>query len=97
MLTSEQVHKVALLARLQLTEAEEKQFATQLSGILDYVELLNELDVDGVEPTTRAIDVANVVRADQLKPWDGREDLLNCAPDRDGEFYRVPRIGASEG
>jgi aspartyl-tRNA(Asn)/glutamyl-tRNA(Gln) amidotransferase subunit C len=93
MLNSEQVHKVALLARLQLTETEESQFAQQLSGILDYVELLNELDVEGVEPTTRAIDVSNVVRADRVKVWEGREDLLDCAPDRDGEFYRVPKIG----
>ncbi len=96
MLDRDQVHKVALLARLQLTEPEETQFAKQLSGILDYVELLNELDVDGVEPTTRAIDVPNVVRADRLQTTTVREDLLNCAPDRDGEFFRVPKIGSAE-
>jgi aspartyl-tRNA(Asn)/glutamyl-tRNA(Gln) amidotransferase subunit C len=96
MLDRDQVHKVANLARLKLTEAEETQFATQLSGILDYVEQLNELDVTGVEPTTRAIDVANVMRVDQVKPWANREELLDCAPDRDGEFFRVPKITTGE-
>jgi aspartyl-tRNA(Asn)/glutamyl-tRNA(Gln) amidotransferase subunit C len=96
MLDRDQVHKVANLARLKLTAAEETQFATQLSGILDYVEQLNELDVTGVEPTTRAIDVANVMRLDQVKPWADRETLLDCAPDRDGEFFRVPKITTGE-
>ncbi len=96
MLDRDAVHKVANLARLKLTEAEETQFATQLSGILDYVEQLNELDVTGVEPTTRAIDVANVMRLDQVKPWADREELLDCAPDRDGEFFRVPKITTGE-
>jgi aspartyl-tRNA(Asn)/glutamyl-tRNA(Gln) amidotransferase subunit C len=96
MLDRAEVHKVANLARLKLTAAEETQFATQLSGILDYVEQLNELDVTGVEPTTRAIDVANVMRLDQVKPWADREELLDCAPDRDGEFFRVPQITTGE-
>lgn len=96
MLDRDQVHKVAHLARLKLTEAEETQFASQLSGILDYVEQLNELDVTNVPPTTRAIDVSNVVRADQLQPWPEREDLLDCAPDRDGEFFRVPKIATGD-
>jgi aspartyl-tRNA(Asn)/glutamyl-tRNA(Gln) amidotransferase subunit C len=96
MLDRDQVHKVATLARLKLSEAEEQQFATQLSGILDYVEQLNELDVTGIEPTTRAIDVPNVVRADKLQPWPDREDLLDCAPERDGEFFRVPKITTGE-
>jgi aspartyl-tRNA(Asn)/glutamyl-tRNA(Gln) amidotransferase subunit C len=92
MLDRDQVQKVAHLARLKLTEAEEAQFASQLSSILDYVEQLNELDVADVLPTTRAIDVSNVVRQDQRQPWQEREELLNCAPDRDGEFFRVPKI-----
>lgn len=96
MLDRDQVHKVATLARLKLTDAEETQYAQQLSGILDYVEQLNELDVSNVEPTTRAIDVANVVRSDKLQPWQNREELLDCAPERDGEFFRVPKISTGE-
>lgn len=91
-LTPEEVRKVALLARLELTPAEEKQFAGQLSGILDYFEQLSELDVTDVPPTTRAIDVSNVTRQDQLQPHSDREEILEGAPDRDGEFFKVPRI-----
>jgi aspartyl-tRNA(Asn)/glutamyl-tRNA(Gln) amidotransferase subunit C len=87
-----QVHKVAHLARLALTEAEEAQFTTQLNDILGYVEQLNELDVTDVAPTTRAIEVINVMRVDQLQPWAEREAILDGAPDRDGEFFKVPKI-----
>ncbi|EKQ69337.1 glutamyl-tRNA(Gln) and/or aspartyl-tRNA(Asn) amidotransferase, C subunit [Leptolyngbyaceae cyanobacterium JSC-12] len=88
----EQVRKVAHLARLELTPAEEEQFTSQLSSILDYFEQLSELDVKDVPPTTRAIDVSNVTRADQLAPYPNREEILDSAPDRDGEFFKVPKI-----
>jgi aspartyl-tRNA(Asn)/glutamyl-tRNA(Gln) amidotransferase subunit C len=96
MLTREDVQKVALLARLQLTEAEEEKFAVQLSGILDYFEQLSELDVTDVPPTTRAIDVSNVVRPDHHQPYTNREGLLDSAPDRDGDFFKVPKIVTGE-
>lgn len=91
-LTPEQVHKVALLARLELTPEEEEKFTGQLSNILDYFEQLSELDVTDVPPTTRAIDVSNVTRQDQLETYAAREEILEGAPDRDGEFFKVPRI-----
>jgi aspartyl-tRNA(Asn)/glutamyl-tRNA(Gln) amidotransferase subunit C len=91
-LSPEEVRKVAQLARLHLTAAEEERFTTQLSNILDYIEQLNELDVEGVEPTTRAIDVSNIMRDDQLESCPDREALLNCAPDRDEDFFKVPKI-----
>lgn len=91
-LTREQVRKVALLARLELTPEEEEKFTNQLSGILDYFEELNELDVANVEPTTRAIDVSNVMRQDAMQPYPNREEILDGAPDRDGEFFKVPKI-----
>jgi aspartyl-tRNA(Asn)/glutamyl-tRNA(Gln) amidotransferase subunit C len=92
MIDREQVHKVALLARLELTPEEEEQFTTQLGSILDYVEQLNELDVSNVLPTTRAIDVSNVVREDELKPYPDRDAILECAPQQEGEFFKVPKI-----
>ena len=92
MIDREQVRKVALLARLELTAEEEEKFTTQLSGILDYFEQLNELDVSNVPPTTRAIEVVNVVRSDVLHSYPEREAILNNAPDRDGDFFKVPRI-----
>ncbi len=92
MIDREQVHKVAHLARLDLTPQEEAQFTTQLSDILDYFEQLSELDVTDVPPTTRAIEVVNVVRPDVLQPYPEREAILDNAPDLDGNFFKVPKI-----
>lgn len=92
MIDNEQVRKVALLARLELTPDEEKQFTTQLGSILEYIEQLNELDVKDVPPTTRAIDVSNVTREDNLQSYPDREAILNSAPEQEGEFFKVPKI-----
>ncbi len=92
MIDREQVHRVALLARLELTSEEEEQFTTQLGSILDYIEQLNEVDVSDVLPTTRAIDVSNVTRKDELQPYPEREAILNGAPEQEGEFFKVPKI-----
>jgi aspartyl-tRNA(Asn)/glutamyl-tRNA(Gln) amidotransferase subunit C len=92
MIDQAQVHKVALLARLALTPEEEVQFTTQLGSILDYFEQLSELDVANVEPTTRAIDVSNITRVDELRVWGDRDAILNSAPDQDGDFFKVPKI-----
>ena len=96
MIDREQVHKVALLARLDLTPEEEDQFTTQMGSILDYFEQLSELDVSNVQPTTRAIDVSNVTRADQLQPYSDRETILNQAPDQEGDFFKVPQIMSAD-
>ncbi|HIK05894.1 MAG TPA: Asp-tRNA(Asn)/Glu-tRNA(Gln) amidotransferase subunit GatC [Trichormus sp. M33_DOE_039] len=92
MIDREQVRKVALLARLELTSEEEEQFTTQLGSILEYVEQLSELDVTNVPPTARAIDVSNVTREDELQPYPEREAILNNAPEQEGEFFKVPKI-----
>jgi aspartyl-tRNA(Asn)/glutamyl-tRNA(Gln) amidotransferase subunit C len=92
MIDREQVRKVALLARLELTPEEEDKFTTQLGSILDYVQQLSELDVTDVAPTTRAIDMSNVTREDDLQPYPEREAILNSAPEQEGEFFKVPKI-----
>ena len=92
MIDREQVHKVARLARLELTPEEEEQFTIQLGGILNYVEQMNELDVTNVIPTTRAIDVSNVTRQDKLQPYPERDAILSSAPQQEGEFFKVPKI-----
>ncbi len=92
MIDLEQVRKVALLARLELTAAEEEQFTEQLSGILDYVEQLKELNTDDVEPTTRAIELSNITRTDTLQPFAERDAILDGAPDREDGFFKVPKI-----
>ncbi|ANV87411.1 Asp-tRNA(Asn)/Glu-tRNA(Gln) amidotransferase subunit GatC [Picosynechococcus sp. PCC 7117] len=97
MIDLEQVRKVAHLARLELTSEEEQRLPSQLSAILDYVEQLSELDTDNVEPTTRAIDVSNITRADEQKTFGDRQLLLDNAPDREDDYFRVPKIlGESE-
>ncbi len=92
MIEKETVLKVANLARLELTSQEQEQFTTQLSSIIDYFEQLSELDISKVEPTTRAIDISNITRNDELLPNSDRESILNCAPDQEGDFFKVPQI-----
>ncbi len=92
MIDREQVRKVANLARLELTPEEEEQFTSQLGNIIDYFQQLNELDVSDVAPTTRAIDVSNVTRTDELQPYLEREAILQGAPEQEGEFFKVPKI-----
>ena len=87
-----QVRKVARLSRLELTEAEVAEFTGQLSAILDYVEKMNELDTTRVEPLAHCLPVSNVFRADCVKESLGTEKTLTNAPQRDGEFFKVPKI-----
>ena len=96
MIDREQVRKVALLARLELTPEEEEQFTSQLGSILEYFEQLSELDVSDVQPTARAIDVSNVTRSDELQPYSDRQAILNSAPDQEGDFFKVPQILSAE-
>ena len=88
----EQVRKVAKLSRLELSEAEVEEFTGQLSAILDYVDKMNELDTDGVEPLAHCLPITNVFRADSVKESLGTEKTLANAPQRDGEFFKVPKI-----
>lgn len=92
MIDREQVRKVALLARLELKPEEEEQMTTKLSSILEYFQQLSELETTDVPPTTRAIDVSNVTRPDELEPFPKLELIFACAPEQDGEFFRVPKI-----
>ena len=95
MIDREQVKKVANLARLDITPEEEEQFTTQLNSILDYFDQLSELDTDDVAPTTRAIETSNITRADKLQPFTDRKALLDSAPEQEGDYFRVPKIMAS--
>ena len=92
MISREDVLNVARLARLHLTDEEAERMREQLDAILAYVDKLRELDVDGVEPTAHAVPLVNVMRDDGLVPSLPQEAALHNAPDRAGEFFRVPRI-----
>jgi len=87
-----QVRKVAKLSRLELTSEEVEEFAGQLSAILDYMEKMNELDTDNVEPLAHCLPITNVLREDQIKESLGTDKTLANAPQRDGEFFKVPKI-----
>ncbi len=91
-ITTEDVRKVAKLARLELPEEQVETFTTQLEKILGYVAQLEEVDTKDIEPTTRAVEVINVTREDEVIVSSEREDLLNLAPQREGSFFRVPKI-----
>jgi aspartyl-tRNA(Asn)/glutamyl-tRNA(Gln) amidotransferase subunit C len=86
------VRKVAGLARLALPEDKIATYTGQLERILEYVAHLEQVDTEGVPPTTRAVEVVNVTREDRVEATPVREDLLNEAPQREGDFFRVPKI-----
>ena len=92
MISREEVQNVARLARLHLTDEEAERMREQLDAILAYIDKLRELDVEGVEPTAHAVPLVNVMRDDALVPCLPQEQALANAPDRAGEFFRVPRI-----
>ncbi|MGF1589706.1 MAG: Asp-tRNA(Asn)/Glu-tRNA(Gln) amidotransferase subunit GatC [Pleurocapsa sp.] len=96
MIDREEVRKVAHLARLNITEAEEAEFTTQLNSILEYFDQLSELDTTDVAPTTRAIETSNITRADKIMPFPDKQELLKAAPEQQGEFFRVPKIIATD-
>ena len=91
-ISADDVRKVAELARLALPEDKIATYTVQLERILDYVDQLDAVNTSEVPPTTRAVEVVNVSRQDQVKPTPVREALLNLAPQREGDFFRVPRI-----
>ena len=91
-ISAEDVRKVAQLARLDLPEERIATYTGQLERILDYVAHLEAVDTEGVPPTTRAVEVVNVTREDVVTATPVRENLLDLAPQREGDFFRVPRI-----
>jgi aspartyl-tRNA(Asn)/glutamyl-tRNA(Gln) amidotransferase subunit C len=86
----EQVLHIARLARLELSEEELERMAGELSGILEHVDRISALDLDGVEPTTHVVALSNVMRADEPEPCLPREKALEQAPDPADGAFRVP-------
>jgi aspartyl-tRNA(Asn)/glutamyl-tRNA(Gln) amidotransferase subunit C len=91
-ISPEDVRHVARLARLALSEDELERMRAEMSAILDYMDKLRSLDTKGVEPTSHAVPLRNVLRADEPVPSLPLDDMLANAPDRDGDTFRVPRI-----
>ncbi|WP_437191601.1 Asp-tRNA(Asn)/Glu-tRNA(Gln) amidotransferase subunit GatC [Planctomicrobium sp. SH527] len=91
-LTLSDVQKVARLSRLKLAEDEQARYVEQIGQILNYVELLNEVDTDGVEPMAHSAELTNVFRADVPTPSLDRQAALSNAPKSDGKYFLVPQI-----
>ena len=91
-ITIQEVEHVANLARLTFNEEEKEKLAEQLARILDYIEQLDELDTENVEPTSHAIPVKNVVRPDVVSPSLTQDEALANAPSNVGGLFEVPKI-----
>lgn len=93
MISKDDTKHVAKLARLELSENEVEKFSNQLGNILKYVELMNEVDTEGVEPMAHPFDFVNVMREDVVKYSNTKEELMQNAPDEEDGFFKVPKIG----
>ena len=91
-ITREDVKYVSDLARVELTEDEEKDMVQQLGRILHYVDKLNELDTENVEPTAHILPVQNVVRDDKVKTSLPVQTVMDIAPEQKENMFKVPRI-----
>lgn len=91
-ISRKEIEHIATLARLYLSEEEKDLYGAQLSSILDYMEKLNELDTEDIEPTSHVLPLSNVMREDIPGHSISREEALMNAPDHTDKFYRVPKI-----
>ena len=92
MLNNQQIRKIAHLARLNIDPKEEEKFASQVGDVIKHFEMLNELDTEKVIPTIHAIELKNITRDDVSQTCMNRDLLLEKAPSREGEFFKVPKI-----
>ncbi|HEX8552058.1 MAG TPA: Asp-tRNA(Asn)/Glu-tRNA(Gln) amidotransferase subunit GatC [Abditibacteriaceae bacterium] len=95
-LSREEVDNIAMLARLDLSDAERERAGNELSQILDHFEQLKELDTEGVEPMSHVMPVVNVLRKDEVRPGLAREAALANAPESAGGMFQVPRVVEAE-
>lgn len=91
-ISREEVEKVSLLGRLLLSDDELATMTSQMGQILGYMELLDEVDTERVEPMAHAVEVSDVFRTDKASPSLPRDQALANAPQRDEECYRVPAV-----
>lgn len=89
---SNSVKKIAHLARLEFNEEGTEKMKKDMTQILDWVEQLNEVDTDGIEPLTTMSSEVNVLREDNVGEHLSREQGLQNAPQRDSDYFRVPKV-----
>lgn len=87
------VRKIAALGRLRIESGEEERYARELDSILGFVAQLQALDVAGIEPTSQVTEGERPpLRTDEVRSSDARDEALNGAPDRDGDYFKVPQV-----
>ena len=91
-ITRKDVENVALLSRLELPEGEMETYAGQLNAILEYADVLTQLDTDNIQPTAHVLPLKNVLRADEAKPSLARELALSNAPEEEDGYFKVPKV-----
>lgn len=91
-ITVKDVEYLAHLARIQLSPEEIRRFTGELTEILGHVEKLKGLNTEGVPPTSHVLSLSNVFREDRVRPSLGPGEALANAPDKEGPFFRVPKI-----
>ncbi len=90
-ITDETIEYVGILAKLELSEEEKENAKKDMANMLDYIDMLNELDTEGVEPMSHVFPVNNVFREDMVTNGDNREQMLANAPDKKDGCYKVPK------
>ncbi len=95
-LSSSEIDHIALLARLDLSSQDRERAAGELSQILEHFEQLGQLDTENVEPTSHVMPVANVLRADEVRPGLTLDAVLQNAPEHAGGMFQVPRVVEAE-
>ncbi|MEO8745274.1 MAG: Asp-tRNA(Asn)/Glu-tRNA(Gln) amidotransferase subunit GatC [Candidatus Dormiibacterota bacterium] len=91
-LSRDEVRHVAMLARLGLEPGDEEFYAEQLSGILEHIDRLQQLDTEAIPPTAQVVEVTNLLREDVPRPGLTQEEALANAPAAVNGFFRVPSI-----
>ncbi len=91
-ITQKDVEYVAALAQLALDDVTKERLVGEMGDILGYMDKLNELNTDTIEPMMHAQEMTNVYRDDEVKPSLSREEALRNAPQTDGEYFLVPKI-----
>ena len=86
------IEQIAELARLNLKPEEKTKLSKDLESILAYVDQLQELNTDKVQPTSHVLAIENVFRKDVVKPSKIRDQVLKHAPRREGNFFKVPKV-----
>lgn len=91
-LSLEQVEYIAVLARLNLTEAEKQKYGEQISGILDYVEKLQSVDTENIVETSQVTGLINVIEEDIIEEFGREQELVKCAPEHEDGYIKIPKV-----